>query len=539
MSVPSLRAPTEHGQILAVPGLDQVGDLLARNRRIISDNASTDQGKMFAEDRLFARRLVHTLSTKYHHESNEPTADDWPEAPQPLSPDERAKPWFVAGHQPELFHPGVWFKNFVLHHLARIHGAVVLNLIIDTDMVKPAVLHVPDGDKIRRVPIDRISPASDYEECTVQDEQLFGSVPERVAEIADSWGFKPLLDEYWQEVLKAAKRTHLLGERFGAARRALERRWGIMPREAPMSRVCQTPIFFTFLARILRGLDQLHGVYNEIVQDYRRTHGIRSRSHPVPDLARDGQWLETPFWAWRQGQTRRGKLFVRTTKDRWTLRIDRDNDCTWDADGVPDLIGHCSRGLRIRPRALTTTMFARLFLSDLFIHGIGGGIYDELTDRIIERFWGIEAPSYLIMSATLQLPLPRFPDAASRARTLGRRLRELQYQPERFVPRTNEVESLLNAKEDWIARDGVTHAERVQRFEQIRAINAQLQPHVAPELERTRAALVQCHREVGCEDVAARRDFPFCLYPETMLREFFMHNPQESLRSSWGLGGSS
>lgn len=523
MSVQSLRAPAEHGQMLAVPGLDQVGDLVARNRRIISENATTDQGKMFAEDRLFARRLVHTLSTKYHHESNEPTADDWPEAPQPLSPDERTKPWFVAGHQPELFHPGVWFKNFVLHHLAKRHGAVALNLIIDTDMVKPPVLHVPAGDKIRRVPIDRISPASDYEECTVQDERLFGSVPARVAEFADSWGFKPLLDEFWQEVMKCAKRTQLLGERFGAARRALERRWGIMPREAPMSRVCQTPVFFLFLTRILIGLDQLHGVYNEVVQEYRRTHGIRSRSHPVPDLTRDGQWLETPFWAWRQGQTRRGKLFVRTTGDRWTLRIDRDNDWTWDADGAPDLIGHCSRGLRIRPRALTTTMFARMFLGDLFIHGIGGGIYDELTDRIIERFWGIEAPSYLIVSATLQLPLPRFPDAQQRAREMARRLRDLMYKPERFVDPQVTFKLIIGEKQQLIQKDCATHAERLARFHRIRQINERMHLLLGTQFFDAKTQLQEAEQRVLQTEIASRRDFPFCLYPEAMLREFFQN----------------
>ena len=30
---------------------------------------------------------------------------------------------FLAGHQPELFHPGVWFKNFALGAVARQHGA--------------------------------------------------------------------------------------------------------------------------------------------------------------------------------------------------------------------------------------------------------------------------------------------------------------------------------------------------------------------------------------------------------------------------------
>ncbi len=34
----------------------------------------------------------------------------------PMAPD---TPLLLAGHQPQLFHPGVWFKNFVLGRLAQ------------------------------------------------------------------------------------------------------------------------------------------------------------------------------------------------------------------------------------------------------------------------------------------------------------------------------------------------------------------------------------------------------------------------------------
>ena len=53
-----------------------------------------------------------------------------------------------------------------------------------------------------------------------------------------------------------------------------------------------------------------------------------------------------------------------------------------------------ARGLRLRTRALTTTLFARLFLADLFVHGIGGAKYDAMTDQICERLFGMKAPSF-------------------------------------------------------------------------------------------------------------------------------------------------
>ena len=67
------------------------------------------------------------------------------------------------------------------------------------------------------------------------------------------------------------------------------------------------------------------------------------------------------------------------------------------------------QGQKVRSRALTNTLFARLFLADLFVHGIGGGKYDELTDDIIRRFYGCEPPAFLVLSATRLLPLPAVP----------------------------------------------------------------------------------------------------------------------------------
>ena len=52
-------------------------------------------------------------------------------------------------------------------------------------------------------------------------------------------------------------------------------------------------------------------------------------------------------------------------------------------------------------------MYARLFLADLFIHGIGGAKYDELTDELMRRFFKIEPPEFLTLTGTLLLPFPR------------------------------------------------------------------------------------------------------------------------------------
>jgi hypothetical protein len=59
---------------------------------------------------------------------------------------------------------------------------------------------------------------------------------------------------------------------------------------------------------------------------------------------------------------------------------------------------------RIAPRAMTLTMFLRLLVADQFVHGIGGGRYDQITDRVIERFMGMTPPAFAVTTATMLFP---------------------------------------------------------------------------------------------------------------------------------------
>ena len=60
--------------------------------------------------------------------------------------------------------------------------------------------------------------------------------------------------------------------------------------------------------------------------------------------------------------------------------------------------------LRLSPRALTLTLFFRLLLVDQFVHGIGGGRYDQVTDRLIARYFEVEPPCFAVTTATVYFP---------------------------------------------------------------------------------------------------------------------------------------
>jgi hypothetical protein len=533
------RAPSENRAVLAEPPLTEVGPFLASNRQRLAQARVDILGRTLEELRPRARQTAVAAAQDYMRRAGEPL------------PDFGSASLLLAGHQPELFHPGVWVKNFALNGLARLHQATPINLVVDNDTAKATGLRLPDLRGLEctaqelsapvtppLIPFDRWANELPYEERHVLDEELFATFPNRAAEVLKGWEAEPLLAAFWAEVRRQAGRTPLLGERFAAARRTVERSWGCHNLEVPVSRLCQTEPFAWFACDLLAHLPRFHDVHNVCLHEYRRLHGIRSRSHPVPDLTAEDGWLEVPLWAWRPERPRRGRLLARAGSAGVELRVGGEPWPTLplptSGDPRPAVATWLDlepQGFKIRSRALTNTLYARLFLGDLFIHGIGGAKYDELTDEIIRRFYGFEPPDYLVLSATLRLPLPTFSVSPDDHRRLVQYLRDLHCNPQRHL--TNGAVSdpraavLAAEKRDWIARRPRNARERRERYQVLQQLTAQLRPHLARKEKQIQQDLLRSEQQLQINAIRLRRDYAFCLFPETLLRPFctqFLNN---------------
>jgi hypothetical protein len=501
-----LRAPRDHGQFLLLPPASDVGALVRRNRTVLGQLSSA---------RVEARAETLAAAFKYLDAAGEPI------------PETTGTHLFVAGHQPEFFHPGVWIKNFILHALAKRHDAVALNLVVDDDTAKSTHMSFPAGDHVVRVAFDRWQSQVPFEERHVLDEGLWTSFSERANEIVRKWPFRPWLGEIWD--IARRQKTPLLGDRIVRTRRALERTMGIRPLEVPLSAVCRTPSFATFASRLLRELPDFHRKYNAAVAGYRQRHGLKSTNHPFPDLTRDQGRYEAPFWAWRRGDQRRRRLYVEVA--------DRSVALWAEGDRLGELVGPAEtwpaqwlalegRDIRIRTRALTTTLFMRLYLADLFMHGLGGGKYDEVTDDLIRAFVGIEPPRYLVATATLLLPLPRHPAAGAELAELHRIGRDLWWNPQRHVALADAAPRIAE-RGAALALSQSTHAERVERFHRLQETTAALRPYVADQRADVEQRVEIAERHVDQHRIAASRDYAFPLYPEAMIRDFFTRQMAE------------
>lgn len=523
------RAPKEDGGVLVEPPFAQMGGLLAENRSRRSTQCYDLQGRCLSDVARDARRELVMEARRWTSQYRDVDCGSW-------SP---STPILLAGHQPQLFHPGVWLKNFALGALARQNGALAVNLVIDSDTAKTTSVRVPGGSAahpwIEDVPFDRSGPVIPYEERPVLDRELFFDFGRRAAECIASLVPDPLLRRYWSRATARMAHTDNLGACLAQSRHELEGDWGVATLEVPQSRVCRMEPHAWFVAHLVAQLPRFQAVYNGAVEEYRRVNRIRSTAHPVPNLVQEGQWWEAPFWIWTADDPQRRRLFVRRARgeielsDRGSRRIGLSLSPDGDAGRAAEqLVALGRQGVKIRCRALVTTLWARLVLGDVFVHGIGGAKYDQVTDALIRNFFGLDPPGLVVLSGTLHLPVERARVSEDARRRIKHRLRELTFHPECCMNRPSETrgergseaEELIRAKRRWI-ETRQTPQNAGMRYREIRRINAALQPWVASQRERLRDEQEAVDRALRAEAVLSWREYAFCLFPEKTLQDFF------------------
>jgi hypothetical protein len=515
------RAPSGDGEVLIDPPCEAATELLTRNMRAREAEWRAPGAAALAEVAASARGEFLEAALRYTR--------CYRDVPDPRGP------LFLAGHQPQLFHPGVWLKSFALDSLARRHGGTAVNLVIDSDTLTTPSIAVPAGPieapRVERVPYDAASQELPYEHRGIADRAVFDRFDAAVAGIVGHVVPRPFVAEFWPMVVARARETDNLGECLAQARHQWEAKWGLATLECPVSLICETTSFRRFLAGVLSDTTRWRRVYNEALAEFRRRHRIRSANHPAPVLAQIDDWIETPFWVAAAMRPRR-RLFARLGKGNVTLS-DREG---FEAllplapggmlDDAVGALGELSaRGIRIRTRALLTTLYARTFLADMFVHGIGGGHYDGLTDALIRRLVGVEPPGFMVISGTCLLPISRPRHDPGEGLRFGRVLRELTYQPERHLaaapPKSLEAPAAtwIERKRRWIA----TSAEGLAGRRRARAIveaNEALQPYVEGRRREVSKRLDAWRRAAAADSVWADRNYSFCLYPTETLHHF-------------------
>jgi hypothetical protein len=520
---PGFRAPQGDGEILCVPDAGDLPGLVAQNRARTELDRVEWFGRTLSEIARRARSEV--LQAAVDYTSQYANVGIKPHADLPL---------IVTGHQPELFHPGVWLKNFAAARLAQQCGGTAINLIIDSDLCRGTAMRVPtgnDGDmRLELVPYDKTLAETPFEDRRIADREPWDSFASRVTRVLHPRVINPLMATWWPTVVSAGRGETNLGLALSQARHRCELSWGSRALELPQSRVCQSEAFRLFAWQLFLRAAEFRDAHNQALEEYRVAHKLKNHAQPMPNLAVKECWIEAPFWLWSSERPHRRGVFVKLEEGGITIGdLDR-HSLTLPAESgsaVEKLAAWEAQGVKLRTRALATTLFARLLLADVFIHGIGGAKYDQVTDHICELFWGFALPRYATVSGTLRLPLASAQSATPSETVVRQEMRRLLFHPERFRDsmdlspiEAGKVDALIAEKRKWI-ETAKTPANVAERHQAICRVNEKLQYYLGAQETMLEQAISQARSDSHTWQIRSSREYAYCLFSEDRLREFF------------------
>ncbi|MAH65293.1 MAG: hypothetical protein CMJ27_02715 [Phycisphaerae bacterium] len=288
-------------------------------------------------------------------------------------------PVVATGHQASIWHPGILAKDLALAGMVDTDpGLRPVHFIADHDADEGGLVALPSGSgsSLRRMEW-HVLPAANGRGSRDRPAGPCGGPPAGDFLPSVAAGIDAI-----RVAIEAGRNSENAAMQLGGAAANLAAPWtGTIPRRT-MSHLLETPVGAWILDRLATDPEAAALAHDRAVEAHRQDRG-RMRGGRLPRgvarrLARNAT-LELPLW--------------RTTPE----------------GRVPVLAGEPLDPATLRPRALLATAMTRLAACDGFVHGLGGGIYDEAMEGWIRGWLGPEhadalAPVF-VATATGRLPL--------------------------------------------------------------------------------------------------------------------------------------
>jgi hypothetical protein len=465
------------------------------------------------------------------------------------------QPIIMAGHQPSFIHPGVWSKIRAASRVARETDGTACFLVVDSDVAGRLMLSWPvlEAGHLRAsgAPPFAGSGGLSYEQLPPQAmdywQAFFAKVPEewrggtRSALGAFAGGF--LDPQRFAEKPERPGAAAVRGDAHDRSNTDYVTRWvaGLSAVDEALGVrsprfVRESNLFFAAadlastrllhaVAHLLVNAERFAGIYNAALESYRVRRGVRGHHRPMPDLLVETDRIEAPFWMLRKGRGRERLFISRPTPDSLRLMVTTQPVATFGLEELArdpgEMLGPALVDWRLRPRALALTMLLRLFSCDLFIHGVGGAKYDQITDQVIRLFFGVEPPSYACVTATVHLPLPVHRVMPADRLNSWRLVRDLTYNPQRCIAGSRGGRAELIADRERAIAESVRlgreepdrHAARRIVYQTIRRLNAAILAGEPEKLGQAERRFAEVEEGLAHNRIAMSREWFFALYP--------------------------
>ena len=277
-------------------------------------------------------------------------------------------PVVAAGHQAQAWHAGIVAKTLWSDALARARNATPVHVVVDQDAFDGFFVEWPARE-------DGLWKANGHRFSNATQEIAALRAPAFRAQEIEHVGETP---EYVGAGL--ARLTASLGLFKNSPNAALQITRALLhgvahiiqqPRIISASQVMGTSFAQHLLDRMVREPDVCAQSYNLALQLHPRA---------ARPLRVDGSRSELPLWILNESGER-----VHASAD--SVRAARANNQP------------------LLPRASLLGVLLRTSLADHFTHGLGGKMYEEVSNDWIRRWLGWQPPRFDVVSATLRLPL--------------------------------------------------------------------------------------------------------------------------------------
>jgi hypothetical protein len=443
------------------------------------------------------------------------------------------------GYPPILAHPGILIKNSLVNTIAEKIRGIGINMVVDNDTCHDNWLNIPNinglessTEKIEFIPsLQGLA----FEEAGHTDLTQLTTLKKDILRTLSNPDMKDTFTNFIDMGIKLFKEIQRLSDLFTSARCAYLQRFDISNLEIPVSLICETESFLNFFLHIARDIRNFARIYNAKLAEYRKLKRISSKANPLPDLKEKGHVIELPFWIWKENEPRKQLFATIVTDKQINLMYENIIVTSLDFCGNGNQSGNLQKlrnlisiGIKIRPKAIVNTMYSRMFFSDLFIHGVGGAKYDLITDEIIRTFFGVEPPGYAIITATLHLPYKPHNVSSEDVRKLKHVIKDMNYNPERYasgkIMEDAEMKSMVNEKKRLITTEMHNSEEKHRTFSRLKQLNSLMKEKITPLIEGKEKEAEEVEKKLRYNSIVTNREYPFCIYPESMLCELFKLN---------------
>lgn len=385
----NLSVPDQRECIFTRPDFKNWSSLLRKNRDSLSD----------VDNRNVTRSELINIAAEYTHRIGLPVSHLKSEADI-----------IVTGHQPNWHHCGIFAKNIITDKLARQTGGTAVQLVLDHDICNTS-MSLPESDnngflRFKTVPLEQKQQEIPLEFRPVPSKEQLRKFIDSVSKIS----IGSFCSEIWYRnpcsIIENTRSCRNAADTITQQQAQLNRAFGLEIMYLPISFMSQTSSFIDFVCSVICNAVGFVRVYNKAIKNKRQTDNLKP-NQTVRPLKTDylNNIIELPFW-FVSKTSKRTSLYV-SLNDK-SLRIGTTDKIVGTIDSSDDRKPQFLEILKknkcvIRPKAVTLTLFTRLYLADLFVHGTGAGNYEYITDYLIRNYYRTSKLNFGIATATMAL----------------------------------------------------------------------------------------------------------------------------------------